>query len=74
MWRKGSEVGRACEFEEEKLEKVVQEKREQWTGEMNPTEVGMDAGSDMNVTFAEINDEINNENVNDSGSEDVEDY
>ena len=41
---------------------------------MNPTEVDMDAGSDMNVTFAEIDDEINNENVNDSGSEDVEDY
>ena len=72
-------VGRVCETLKKKVKKVVQEKCEQWTGEMNPNP----NPSDMNVTFAtiddEIDDEIDNENVNDSESEnsvddDVEDY
>ena len=73
-----SELSRVCE-NWKKVEKVVEEKYEQWTGEMNPTQVDMDAISDINVTFAEIDDEIDNDNVNDSGSEnsvdeDVDDY
>jgi len=37
-----------------KVEKVVEEKYEQWTGEMKPTQVYMDASSIINVTFAEM--------------------
>ena len=71
------EVGRVCENLKKKVKKVVQEKCEQWTGEMNPNP--NPNPSDINVTFAEIDDEIDNDNVNDSGSEnsadeDVDDY
>jgi len=48
-----SELSRVCE-NWKKVEKVVEEKYEQWTGEMNPTQVDMDAISDINVTFAEM--------------------
>ena len=69
------EVGRVCDNLKKKVKKVVQEKCDQWTGEMNPKP----NPSDINVSFAEIDDEIDNENINDSGSEnsvdkDVEDY
>ena len=55
--------------------KVVKEYFEQWTGEMNPTQVGMDWSPDITFTFAEINDE----NAIDSRSEnsvnvDAKDY
>ena len=48
------ELSRVCENLKKKIEKVVEEKYEQWTGEMNPTQVDMDASSDINVTFAEM--------------------
>jgi len=49
-----SELSRVCENLKKKVENVVEENYEQWTGEINPTQVDMDASSDINVTFAEM--------------------
>ena len=37
----------------------------QWNGEMNPTQVAMNASADINVTFAQIDDENDNDNGSD---------
>ena len=57
------EVGRVCDNLKKKVKKVVQEKCEQWTGEMNPNP----NPSDINVSFAEIDDEIDNEMLTTAG-------
>ena len=48
-----------------KVENVAEAMFAQWNGEMNPTQVAMNASADINVTFAEIDDENDNDNGSD---------
>ena len=46
------EVGRLCDNLKKKVENVAEAMFAQWNGEMNPTQVAMNASADINVTFA----------------------
>ena len=48
-----------------KVENFAEAMFAQWNGEMNPTQVAMNASADINVTFAEIDDENDNDNGSD---------